>query len=353
MAEHDDDKTQEATPKRLQEAREKGQVARSGELSSVIVFLTGAIVLYLILPRIYANFFDMTHSIFTSSGSVELKENNVLILVTEILKKIFISLSPFLFLVVIAGILSNIIQFGFVFSSESLVVDLSRINPLSGFKRFVSFNSFVELMKSMAKIVIVGFAAYHIISNEIANFSMLANGSINYILAYMSGVIWRLIVWTGVILFVLAGLDYGFRRYEHKKSLRMTKEEVKEEFKQMEGDPIIKSRIRSLQVETARKRMMADVPNADVVITNPIHLAVALSYKHMEMNAPKVVAKGAGIVAEKIKEIAREHGITVVENKPLAQILYRTVDIGKEIPENLYKAVAEILAYVYRLRGKV
>jgi flagellar biosynthetic protein FlhB len=201
--------------------------------------------------------------------------------------------------------------------------------------------------------IIVGYTTYLLIRKEFYNFPLLVDADINYILSYTGRLTLRLIIWTGAVLTVLAGIDFGFQKWQHVKSLRMTRQEVKEEFKDQEGDPIIKARIRSLQREMAKKRMMAEVPKADVVITNPTHLAVALSYKHEKMSAPRVIAKGAGIIAEKIKEIAAEHGIAIVEDKPVAQSLYRLVEVGEDIPANLYRAVAEILAYVYKLKRKV
>jgi len=353
MADQDFEKTEQATPKRQQEARERGNVARSHEIPSVAILLMGTIILYLIFPRIYSNFTELTSTIFSNSGSMEVREDTIYPFLVGISKSIFYTISPFLFIVVMAAAASNILQFGFIFSTKTLEIDLSRMNPIAGMKRLASLRSIVEIGKSILKIAIVGSAAYLLIRREFDNFIILVDGDVNYILSYTGRLTIRLISWTGAILVVLAAVDFGFKKWEHTKSLKMTPQEVKEEFKQAEGNPIVKSRIRSLQKEMARKRMMSDVPKADVVITNPVHLAVAILYKSGEMNAPKVVAKGAGVIAEKIKDIARESGVVIVENKPLAQILYRVVDVGEEIPSNLYKAVAEILAYVYRLKRKI
>lgn len=352
MAEQDFDKTEQATPKRKQEAREKGSVARSHEIPSVAILLMGTVILYFIFPRVYSNFMDLTSSIFSVSGSMEITEDIIYLFVTEIIKKMFFTLSPFLFMVVIAGAVSNILQFGLIFSTKSLELDLSRIDPIEGIKRLTSLRSLVEIGKAILKIAVVGFAASLLIRREFDHFIILVDSDINHIFSYTGRLTLKLITWTGSVLVVLAAVDFGFKKWEHTRSLKMTPQEVKEEFRQTEGNPLIKSRIKSLQREMARKRMMSDVPKADVVITNPIHLAVAILYKNGEMKAPKVVAKGAGVIAEKIKEIARENGVVIIENKPLAQTLYRIVKIGEEIPSNLYKAVAEILAYVYRLKRK-
>lgn len=353
MAEQDMEKTEQATPKREQEAREQGQVARSQEVTSVAVLLMGTLVLYYIFPRIYSNFLEMTASILSSSGTMEFTNENIYSLGLNIIKRVFYILSPFLFLIVAAGVASNILQVGFTFSTKSLELKLDRLNPLEGVKRILSINSLMELAKSGVKTIVLGYTAYLLIKREFYNFPGLIETDVSYILSYTGRLVLRLLTWTGAVLVILAAIDFSFKKWQHTKSLKMTKEELKEEFKQSEGDPNIKSRIRALQLQMGRKRMMASVPKADVVITNPVHLAIAISYKREDMGAPRVVAKGAGIIAEKIKEVARAHGVVVVENKPLARNLYRVVDIGGEIPSNLYKAVAEILAYVYRLKRKI
>ena len=353
MAEQDSEKTEQATPKRQQEAREKGQVARSQEIPPVAVLLMGTAVLYFIFPRIYSVLLGMTFNILSLSGSMELTENSVYTLGISIGKSIFYVMFPFLFMVAITGIASNILQFGFLFSTKSLELKLSRINPFEGIKRFSPLRSAAETIKAVFKIVVVGYVAYRLIKSEFNNFPNLVDTDVTYIFAYTGRLTLRLITWTGAVLVILAAIDFGYQKYEHRKTLRMTQQEIREEYRQSEGDPGIKARIKSLQREMAKKRMMTDVPGADVVITNPVHLAIAISYKNGVMSAPKVVAKGAGIIAEKIKEIARSNGVVIVENKPLAQTLYRMVKIGEEIPSNLYKAVAEILAYVYRLKRKV
>lgn len=353
MAEHDFEKTEQATPKRQQDAREKGQVARSQEIPSVAVLLMGAAMLYFIFPRVYSNFLDLTANILSSSGTMEITQDNIQPFGAGILKRVFFTFAPFLVMVTVAGAASNILQVGFIFSMQSLEVKLSRINPLEGVNRICSLHALADMIKAILKIAIVGYTAYVLVRREFGNFPTLIDMDVEAILSYIVWLTLRLVIWTGAILIMLAALDFGFRKWEHQKSLRMTRQEIKEEFRQSEGDPLIKARIRSLQREMARKRMMADVPRADVVITNPTHLAIAISYKNGEMRAPRVVAKGAGIIAEKIREIARANAVVIVENKPLAQTLYKVVEIGEEVPSNLYKAVAEILAYVYRLKRRM
>lgn len=353
MAEQDSEKTEQATPKREQEAREKGQTARSSEIPAVAVLLMGTIVLYYIFPRIYSNFLDMTTGILSISGTMELTKENIYPFGINIIKRVFFILSPFLFMVVAVGVASNVLQIGFMFSPKAMEVKLSRINPIGGLSRIFSLNIFAELVKSFLKLIVVGYISYLLIKREFYNFPVLIETNVQYIMSYSGMLVIRLFTWTGTVLVILAAIDFGFKKWQHVKSMKMTKEEIKEEFKQSEGDQNVKSRIRTLQIQMARKRMMASVPKADVVITNPTHIAVAIEYKRENMGAPKVIAKGAGLIAERIKEIARANGVVVVENKPLARTLFKVVEIGGEIPANLYKAVAEILAYVYRLKRKV
>src|SRR3989337_3709761 len=314
--------------------------------------MAGTAAMYYLLPGVYTNLLDITSNVLGSSGTIELTTDNFYPFWSGILRKVFFTMLPFLVLVALAGIVSNILQTGFVFSPKALGVKFERINPAEGIKKILSLRSIMELFKSVIKITIVGYTSYRLIKSEFHNFPLLIDGDVHYIFSYMGHMTIKLVIWTGIVIAVLAAIDLGYQKWQFNKNLRMTREEVKEEYKQQEGDPLIRSRIKSMQKEMARKRMMAAVPKADVVITNPTHLAVALSYKPGRMNAPKVVAKGAGLIAEKIKEIARSSNVTVVENKPLARTLYKIVKIGDEIPANLYKAVAEILAYVYKLKRK-
>jgi flagellar biosynthetic protein FlhB len=225
-----------------------------------------------------------------------------------------------------------------------------KIDPLRGFQRLFSMKAFVELVKNTLKIVIVGMVAYLAVRDEVSDLPGLMDRDAWQILVYIGGISFRIMFTTCWVLIILAILDYGYQRWEYEKGLRMSRQDIKEEYKHTEGDPIVKARIKRMQREAARKRMMAAVPKATVVITNPTHLAVALAYDQERMIAPTVVAKGAGYVAAKIKEVALAHGVPIIESKPVAQLLYKMVDIDACVPENLYRAVAEILAFVYRLR---
>jgi flagellar biosynthetic protein FlhB len=234
-----------------------------------------------------------------------------------------------------------------MFSSESITPKFSKVDPIKGFQRLFSLRSIVELIKNIFKICIISMVAYLVIKGELANMILLMDQGISGIMTYLGRICFKIILSTAVVLVILAILDYIYQRWEYEKSLRMTKQEIKDEYKNTEGDPLIKSRIRRLQREMAKKRMMAEVPKADVIITNPTHLAIAVKYDPENMMAPKVVAKGANIIAEKIREIARENDVMIVEDKPLARVLYKIVDVNHFIPEDLYRAVAEVLAFVY------
>jgi flagellar biosynthetic protein FlhB len=250
------------------------------------------------------------------------------------------------------AVLANYVQVGALFAPQLIKPDLNKINLFKGLQRLFSLQSWVELLKSVCKLLIIGWVAAATIQKELPEIVPLLDKALPDIMAYMFRVSLAIFFKAVLAMFALAALDYFFQRYRYEKRLRMSPQEMKEEYKQTEGDPLIKSRIRSIQREMARRRMMAEVPQADVVITNPTHLAVALRYRNQEMVAPQVVAKGAGLVAEKIKETARRHGIPLVENKPVAQILFKNVDLGQFIPPGAYQVVAEILAYVYRLKNK-
>jgi flagellar biosynthetic protein FlhB len=245
----------------------------------------------------------------------------------------------------------NYSQVGFLFTMEPLQPKFGKMNPLTGFKRvFLSKHSFMEMLKGLFKVAIVGFVAYAATNDVMADSLSLADSDASAIMKFMAAVSLKVGLKVGLAFFVLAAGDYIFQRFEFEKSLRMTKQEVKEEAKQSEGDPQIKGRIRTIQRQIAYRRMMQDVPKADVVVTNPTHYAVAIKYEMGKMGAPKVVAKGLDLIAQRIKEIAKEHNVPIVEDRPLAQMLYKTVDVGEEVPEKLFQAVAQVLAYVFRLR---
>ena len=347
----DQEKTEQPTPKRRQEAREKGQVAKSQEVTSVTILLACLILFYFNAEIMVGKMMEMTRWILGESGSFIIDSNTIQPLVQTLVYKMFSILAPLLLMVICVAISVNVMQVGFILSSESIQPKLSKINPISGFQRLFSMKSLVELIKNIVKISAVGFIGYITVKGEMTN--LISLGSLNAwgVLEYIGKVASKVILRTCWVLIVLALLDYIFQKWDFEKNLKMSKQDVKDEFKQSEGDPLIKSRIRRLQIESARKRMMASVPEADVVITNPTHFAVALKYDQTKMAAPKVCAKGRGYIAEKIKDIAGKNNVPIIENKPLAQVLYKIVDVDEMIPANLYKAVAEVLAYIYNVKS--
>lgn len=347
------DRTEQATPRRKEEARKKGHVAKSREIPSMAILFSGISIIFFFGTYIYKHISTEMVRLFKTLGRTSLGMTEIKALHIEMIQYILIILCPIFLVLMVVSILSYQVQTRFLFSIEPLQWDLSKINPILGFKRIVSKQGVVELFKSILKFLIIGMVSYFVIRKELSNVLLLIDQYPEQIFHYIRSVSWNLLLKISSMMVGLVLLDYIFQRWSYEKQLRMTRQELKEEMKLTEGDPLVKSRIRSIQRHLARRRMMAEVPKADVVITNPTHLAVALYYRSKEMKAPKVIAKGAGWIAEKIIEIARAHQIIVVENKPLAQTLYRSVDIGQPIPSDLYQAVADILAYVYRVKNKV
>ena len=349
-----EEKTEDATPRKLQQARKKGQVARSNELSTVVTLLTGFMALKAggsyVLEKLYSFFkysfsSDRLHTVLDEVSLSQIINHTLLTIVS-----IFI---PIGLAILVVGFLVNYLQTGGVFTLEPLKVKLDRINPLQGLKRMFSAQKLVDLFKAVFKIVGVGLIVWNTFKGQIFP---LAEQGVLHPPIQLAALIWQLmftiVLRIVMLLLALAVFDFYYQRYQYKKSLKMTKKEVQDEHKQTEGDPKVKSRIRQKQRQFSMRRMMQDVPKADVVITNPTHLAIAIKYEAKQMAAPQVLAKGEGYIAAKIKEIATEHQITLVENKPLARTIYQTVEIGEFIPPNLYQAVAEVLAFVYKLRQK-
>ncbi|MEW5800599.1 MAG: flagellar biosynthesis protein FlhB [bacterium] len=343
-------RTEQPTPKRKKDARAKGQVARSKELGSVSILLATLIAFHFYGVQVFHRLSDLMQWLLRSSGELTVQDANLTHLLFQIEIRLFPILAPVILLMAAFALLVNFGQVGFLVSTEAIKPDLDKLNPITGFWNLFSLRSIVELMKSLLKLGVIGSIAYVSIRNELSGLPLLSTMSCQGIFSSICRVSYSILLRSTIALLVMAILDYIYQRYEWNKSLMMTKEEVKEEARQAEGDPKIRAQIRRVQQRIARQRMMAQVPEADVVITNPQHLAVAIKYEAEDMAAPRVIAKGAGYVAEKIKEIARENDIPLVEDKPLAQLLYKTVEIGEMIPPHLYQAVAEILAYVYRLR---
>lgn len=351
MAENDQERTEQASSRRRELARQEGNAAVSKELSSFLTILAGLFILYFSSLWIATQVSELMKESFHVYRE-ELTIEGVRKIFEGISYKFFMILVPF-FAIPLFGAASYLIQNGFMLTGKPLQPDFSKINPIAGFKRLLSLNSAVEAFKSVIKVGILSYVAYRAVLEEWSRLPLLIDIDTAGTLAYIAKVSFTVMTKTVWVLAVIAILDYAFQKWNFEKSIRMSKEELKEEMKEMEGDPVVKARIRAIQRDLARKRMMQDVPKADVVVTNPTHIAVAIKYDRSKANAPIVVAKGAGVIAEKIREIAKKHRVPVIENKPLARSLYKLVEVGKEIPVTFYKAVAELLAYVYRLKNKV
>jgi flagellar biosynthesis protein FlhB len=352
MAEDKASKTEEPTARRLSKAREGGQVPKSIEVNTVAVLLTALFVLFLSGSFIYTQLSQMMIKTLSQAGQGSIEDGALFPFLLHKLQEMMIVLAPVFAAVFVVALFVNFVQVGVLFTLKPLEPKLSKINPISGLSKLFSKRSLMELFKSIGKIVIVGFIAYWVVRSKMDMFLVLGDMAVGRIARFVLAVSFEIFLKTCWALIALSIIDLIFQKWQHHQEMKMTKEEVKEEHKQSEGDPLVKSRIRSAQRDAARKRMMADVPKADVVVTNPVHLALALLYDPEQSDAPMVVAKGQALIAERIKAIAREHDIPIMENKPLARALYKSVSIGQTIPAAFYQAVAEILAYVYRLKGK-
>ena len=346
------EKTEDATSKKLSDSREEGQVAKSQEMSSFAVFSGGLFILYVFQGFISDQIGGMTTYIFNSLDQLTLNVNIVQLYFLKAFGFFTLTMAPLLLGLMVIGFVSNVGQIGLKFSLKALKPKASKFNPLSGIKRiFFSSRSLVEVSKSLAKLFVIGFFTYKVLDDMFKESTQLVDRSIVEITTFMIDssitLIWKL----ALVFAVIAIIDFIFQKYKHKKDLKMSKQEVKDEGKQTDGDPEVKARIKSIQFETARKRMMQDVPNADVVITNPTHFAVALKYDPEKFAAPKVVAKGMDTLAQRIKQIAVENGIPLHEDVQLARALYKVADVGDEIPAELFQAVAQILAQIFKAKS--
>lgn len=347
------EKTEEATPKKIEESRKEGTVAKSKELVNAVGILT----LFLLLKfgiRFYGvrliEIFDKYWKMLDRNLLDEFDIMRALTLQNEISKDTLIITSPFLIVGFLVAFLVTKMQFTWKITAKPMQPKFSKINPISGFKRMFSSRALFELIKAVAQILLIGYVAYSVLQSHANDLYLLYGMTIPEALSLMMDIIWTLGIRISMVMLAIGIIDYIYQRYKYKKDLKMTKQEVKDEFKNSEGDPQIKGQQKQKMRQASQRRMMASVPEADVIITNPTHFAVALKYDSEKNSAPVVVAKGTDFLANKIKETAREHGVEIVENKAVARMLYYNVDVDKEIPPELYKAVADILAYVYSLK---
>jgi flagellar biosynthesis protein FlhB len=347
------EKTEKATPKKVSEARKKGQVAKSHELPGALILLFVFMSFAMIGPFYKDRIIGMFGEMFDQWLTMDVTPGNMLSLMTSLMLEMLIMLSPIFAISVLVALLANYAQVGILFTGDLLMPKFSKLSPLQGLKGIMSLRTVVEFLKAMLKLIIIGLVVYQSLQSEWSRILHLDQMPVSELASFVGDITLMLGLKIGALLVVLAAGDYFYRKYEYSKNLRMSKQDVKDEFKNVEGNPLIKGRIRERQRKMALQRMMQEVPKADVVITNPTHFAVALKYDASKMDAPVVIAKGMDYVALRIRETAKEHGVITMENKPLARALYDRSEIGDSIPSDLFQAVAEVLAYVYKLKGRV
>ena len=349
----DPSKTESATPKRIRKAREKGNVAKSSEVSKTMSLLAGFVGLYAYVGFMSTEMQGLFRHFLQNDFAFTPEPGNVINLVRWLAEEIATLVLPIMLFIALVVIITMRIQVGKLWTTEVFKPKLSRLNPLPGIKRmFLSKDTFIRLGKSLLQALVIGFAPYMVIKNEFANFIMLYHTDVSSLAVYLMKISYKVVFYALIPMLIIAVADFFYTRWEYSENLKMTKDEVKDEMKQMEGDPKIKAKQKQKMMEIMRRRMMQEVPKADVIITNPTHIAVALRYNALEAPAPMVVAKGADHLAEKIKEIAREAGVPIRENKPLARALYKSVEVGDVIPEEMYQAVAAILASLSKFKNQ-
>jgi len=348
----DAQKTEDPTQKRLADSRKKGQVAQSREINNWVMISAGAFVVLALGPSMMTRFKNMFRTLVEQAHSLPNSPYGLDYVIVSLAKETaMILLLPFLIFIV-AAMAAPLLQIGLLFSTETIQPKLSKISPVSGAKRLFSLRSIVEFLKGLFKISLVGGVIFVLMAPYFASIEHFVGLPIPLALSELHSLIFRLLIGVISVLTVIAVIDYIYQRMEHNKKLRMSKQEIKDEFKQTEGDPQIKAKLAELRQIKARTRMMASVPEADVVITNPTHYAIALKYDPEQMDAPVMIAKGMDDVALRIKDLAKEHNITIVENPPLARGLYDGLEINDMIPGEFFKAVAEVISYVFKLKGK-
>ncbi|MEA4906618.1 MAG: flagellar biosynthesis protein FlhB [Anaerolineaceae bacterium] len=346
------DKTEAPTQRRLEDARAEGQVVRSQELNTAAALLVGALLLQSMGKNLASALQNMVVTSIGSLPGATVDESWLRQWGYEQVMQIGPTLGMIMIILLAAGVTVTLAQTRFLWATKKMGFDLKRLNPLAGFQRIFSGQGLVELAKALLKLALVGWVAYSILRGRVQDLLALSQTDLASATQNFVDLAIDLALRVGAAYLVLAIADYAYQRWRFMRSMRMSKEEIKEEFKRSEGDPLLRSRIRGQQRRIARMRMMASVPKANVVITNPTHLAVALQYNPETMGAPRVVAKGAYNIAQRIADIARSNGIPVIQNIPVARALYKAVEIDHEIPPEMYVAVAEVLAYVFRLSGQ-
>jgi len=352
MAEDSDlEKTEPASSRRIEQAREKGQVARSRELSTFTVLIAAGAGLMMMGPQLVDSLAGVMRGGLMLDRAAAFDPLMMLARLHQLSSTVLITFTPFILLMVVAAIFAPMVLSGWLFSFQALQPDFSRLDPLKGIGRLFSRNSLVELAKALGKTALIGGVAYWVIMHHKEALFSLAGESVNQSIAHLGSLLGVTFLTIVSSMILIVAIDVPFQLWDHSSKLKMTKEEVRQENKESEGSPEVKAQIRRMQREMARRRMMAEVPKADVIVTNPTHYAVALRYQDKLMGAPVIVAKGSALIAARIRELGEEHHIPILEAPPLARALFRHGELGEEIPAALYTAVAEVLAYVYQLRS--
>ncbi len=344
------EKTEQPTPKRLRDARKKGQIAKSKEIVSAAIMTGAFTIIWLAWPFYFRNFKEL---IKIPSLYYNLPFQEALVMVINAVCYKFVLLSiPIIGMTVVVAILSHILQFGVIFSLDPIIPNLNKVNPVEGFKKIFSLSNLIELLKSMIKIIFLGVMIYYIVKGSISTLIKIPIVGISAVLTVLGAILFKIAIYTVFAFITIAILDHFFQKYLHIRRNKMTKDEVKREFKEMEGDPVIKSKRKALHQELAMSDMLQSVKKANVIVTNPTHIAVALQYEKGETDLPVVLAKGQDSIAKQIIQIARKERIPIMQNIPLARNLYNDVDLNQFIPSDLIKPVAEVLKWVKALGNK-
>jgi flagellar biosynthetic protein FlhB len=352
MADSSGDKKHLATERRRRQAREEGQVVKSQDLTSAALLLSALAALWVLGAPAAERLAAAIADALSKPRISPLGTNDAANWLLNSAGRLAMAAVPMLLAMLVAGILANLVQTGFIFSTKKITPKLSHISPLSGAKRILSMQGMARLGFGLFKVVIIAAVAYAALQHYRDSILNLSALSVPQIASALFTCLMGTCVWIGVALFILAILEYAFQKWKHENDLMMSDQEIRDELKESEGDPQVAARRRQVQRQMTMQRAETEVPKADVVVSNPTELAIAIQYDPLSMPAPIVLAKGAGMLAQKIRRIALENGIPVVERKPLAQVLYKTVDVGDVVPADQYQAVAEVLRYVYQMQGK-
>ncbi len=353
------EKTEPATEKKLSDARKEGQVAKSREIANGFGLLSLFLIIKFYSGVMGSSFLDVFRLFYNAIPDALIYEDgympghNMLILFREMLLRVLIILLPIFAIAFFVAFVSDLVQVKWQVTAKPLMPKFSKLNPISGFKKIFSVNSLVELIKSLLKILLIGYVAYSYLKNQFSLIYSLYDMPLMQAIGLVGNILVDMGIRISLVYMVIAFADFAYQKFKFSKDMRMTKQEIKDEYKQSEGNPEIKGQIKQKMREASQRRMMQDIPKADVVITNPTHFAVAVMYDPDVNSAPVVVAKGADFLAAKIKDVARESKVEIVENKPLARMLYANVEVGEAVPPELYQAVAEVLAFVYKITGKI